>query len=218
VVDHRVPLLHLFICRSTLAATRRRCSMSLRADANTPRTPAVAVATGSCVYVYRNLRPYFKFTLPAVDIHATETSVWADLTAGTIDANKAFDALAAARYDPLESLHLLAVCMSRLFLTVPCAAFFSRADTRTRKRTCHFCNLPSLSRDQGIQLSYTSKDLLSLEDPAARTEYVASKKGVVLKQNTVVTCMETLCKSLEGDQAVSRFDAALVRSLARLPA
>ncbi len=66
-------------------------------DSNTPRTPAVAVATGSSVYVYRNLRPYFKFALPAVDIHASELSVWNDLGAGTMDPAKAFDALSAAR-------------------------------------------------------------------------------------------------------------------------
>ncbi|CAI7999114.1 Bardet-Biedl syndrome 1 protein homolog, partial [Geodia barretti] len=33
-------------------------------DTTDPRTPAVAVAAGSFVYVYKNLRPYFKFTLP----------------------------------------------------------------------------------------------------------------------------------------------------------
>ncbi len=69
----------------------------LCADTNTPRTPAVAVATGSNVYVYRNLRPYFKFALPPVTIHATETSVWADVSAGTIDATKAVELLSAAR-------------------------------------------------------------------------------------------------------------------------
>ncbi len=74
-------------CASHILAAQRRllrhnvrwpfaCALSMccsLADANTPRTPAVAVATGSFVYVYRNLRPYFKFTLPAVDIHVTET-------------------------------------------------------------------------------------------------------------------------------------------------
>lgn len=123
-------------------------------DTNTPRTPAVAVATGSNVYVYRNLRPYFKFALPPVTIHATETSVWADVSAGTIDATKAVELLSAAR-------------------------------------------------DQGVQLSYTSRDLLSLDDAGARADYVAAHRGVALKQQTVVTCMDSICKSLEGDQAVS---------------
>ncbi len=63
---------------------------------------------------------------------------------------------------------------------------------------------PGLCRDQGVQLSYTSRDLLSLDDAGARADYVAAHRGVALKQQTVVTCMDSICKSLEGDQAVSR--------------
>ena len=37
-------------------------------DTTDPRTPAVAVAAGSFVYVYKNLRPYFKFTLPHLQV------------------------------------------------------------------------------------------------------------------------------------------------------
>lgn len=38
-------------------------------DNTEPRTPAVAVASGSFIYIYRNLRPYFKFTLPSLQVH-----------------------------------------------------------------------------------------------------------------------------------------------------
>ena len=37
-------------------------------DNTEPRTPAVAVASGSFIYIYKNLRPYFKFTLPALQV------------------------------------------------------------------------------------------------------------------------------------------------------
>ena len=106
-------VMHVYRCRVLI---RRSVGRALSADSTAPRTPAVAVATGSCVYVYRNLRPYFKFTLPPVDIHATESSVWAELAAGTMDAGKAFDALAAARYVDTGAVvdvgeeQLLAVC------------------------------------------------------------------------------------------------------------
>lgn len=45
-------------------------------DQNEPRTPAVAVASGPFIYVYKNLRPYFKFTLPALEVNALEKEVW----------------------------------------------------------------------------------------------------------------------------------------------
>ncbi len=66
-------------------------------DMNTPRTPAIAVAAGSHVYVYRNLRPYFKFTLPSVDIASGELDVWDQLKAGSVTADKAFETLSGLR-------------------------------------------------------------------------------------------------------------------------
>ena len=37
---------------------------------------AIAVASGPYIYVYKNLRPYFKFTLPTLDIHPQEAELW----------------------------------------------------------------------------------------------------------------------------------------------
>ena len=37
-------------------------------DTTDPRTPAVAIAAGPFVYVYKNMRPYFKFTLPYLQV------------------------------------------------------------------------------------------------------------------------------------------------------
>ncbi len=37
-------------------------------DTTDPRTPAVAVSCGSLIYVFKNLRPYFKFTLPLLEV------------------------------------------------------------------------------------------------------------------------------------------------------
>lgn len=41
-----------------------------------PRTPALAVASGPCVYLYKNLRPYFKFTLPSLPTNPLEVDLW----------------------------------------------------------------------------------------------------------------------------------------------
>ncbi|XP_072345665.1 BBSome complex member BBS1-like [Scyliorhinus torazame] len=45
-------------------------------DTNEPRTPAVAVASGPYIYIYKNLRPYFKFTLPPLEVNSLEQDVW----------------------------------------------------------------------------------------------------------------------------------------------
>ncbi|XP_030074788.1 BBSome complex member BBS1 [Microcaecilia unicolor] len=54
-------------------------------DQNEPRTPAVAVASGPYIYVYKNLRPYFKFTLPALDVNLLEQDVWNQARQDMID-------------------------------------------------------------------------------------------------------------------------------------
>jgi Bardet-Biedl syndrome 1 protein len=143
---------------------------------NTPRTPAVAVAAGPCVYVYRNLRPYFKFTVPNVDIMAAEQEVWDQLKLGAVDAARAFEALTNARF------------VYRVKLRCP----FPMETV-----------LMLLCSDSGLQLSARSRDFLAIEDPVARDAFVGTHRNSPLKQLTVITCMETLCKSIEGDQTVS---------------
>nr|KAF6436977.1 hypothetical protein HJG59_001398 [Molossus molossus] len=45
-------------------------------DQHEPRTPALAFASGPCVYVYKNLRPYFKFSLPQLPTNTLEQDLW----------------------------------------------------------------------------------------------------------------------------------------------
>ncbi|XP_042070556.1 Bardet-Biedl syndrome 1 protein isoform X3 [Haplochromis burtoni] len=56
-------------------------------DLHEPRIPAVAVASGPCIYVYKNLRPYFKFTLPGLEINTLEQTVITCI--GTLKKNMA---------------------------------------------------------------------------------------------------------------------------------
>jgi Bardet-Biedl syndrome 1 protein len=123
-------------------------------DTHRPRTPAVAVASGSFVFIYRNLRPYFKFTLPAVTLAEEEVKIWDELKAGKVRTADAVKALAEAR-------------------------------------------------DKGVGLSSRSHNLLFLEKPEEREMFVVSSKNQTLKQQTVVTCMETMNKDMDEVDAVS---------------
>eukprot|EP00741_Cyanophora_paradoxa_P005276 tig00000865_g5115.t1 len=66
-------------------------------DQNVPRVPSVAVAAGPHIFIYRNLRPYYKFTLPSLDIDKQEADIWGELREGRIDAAKAQELLAGIR-------------------------------------------------------------------------------------------------------------------------
>ena len=60
-----------------IASQGEPCAVtSFYADDRLPRVPAVAVAAGPHVYVYRSLRPFVRFTAPAIDIDKKEIDVW----------------------------------------------------------------------------------------------------------------------------------------------
>lgn len=64
---------------------------------NSSHIPSLAVAAGSHVFIYRQLRPYRKWTCPTVEVAAVEAEVWADLRRGATDCTAAARALAEAR-------------------------------------------------------------------------------------------------------------------------
>lgn len=49
---------------------------SFISETTAPRLPSLAVAAGSCIYIYRNLRPYYKFVLPPEDVNTEEQECW----------------------------------------------------------------------------------------------------------------------------------------------
>ena len=51
-------------------------------DTTEPRVPAIAVASGAYIYIYKNLRPYFKFTLPTLEVNPSEFDLWTQVSLG----------------------------------------------------------------------------------------------------------------------------------------
>lgn len=66
-------------------------------DGDQFKLPALAIAAGPHVYIYRNLRPYYKFTVPNLEIDAKELEVWEQLRAGKSSVADAFETLANMR-------------------------------------------------------------------------------------------------------------------------
>uniref|UniRef100_A0A8C4QU40 Bardet-Biedl syndrome 1 n=1 Tax=Eptatretus burgeri TaxID=7764 RepID=A0A8C4QU40_EPTBU len=123
-------------------------------DPNQPKGLAIAVASGSCIYVYKNLRPYFKFTLPPLKINAVEQDLWAQVREDKID------------------LAMLKEMLKNLRTT------------------------------EGDSLSLRSLRFLTLTPPEMEP-FIDLHKDVILKRETVITCMSTLKKSLAEEHAVS---------------
>jgi len=59
--------------------------VTLYSDQRYPRIPVVAVASGPSVYVYRCLKPYFKFSLPTLEVNALEQDLWLQVKLLSLD-------------------------------------------------------------------------------------------------------------------------------------
>jgi Bardet-Biedl syndrome 1 protein len=53
------------------------------------RIPSLAVACGQTIYIYKRLRPHYKFRLPAAPISEEEAEVWKGLNEETLIADMA---------------------------------------------------------------------------------------------------------------------------------
>ena len=124
-------------------------------DTNDPRTPAVAVASGPFIYIYKNLRPYFKFTLPPLDVNAVEQDLWSQAKDDKIDVHVLGEMLESLRNEGSEGM-----------------------------------------------LTVRSLKFLSLE-PEEMEAFASVHKHTPLKRQTVITCMNTMKKTMADDDAVS---------------
>ncbi|XP_002732274.1 BBSome complex member BBS1-like [Saccoglossus kowalevskii] len=124
-------------------------------DTNEPRTPAIAVASGPYIYVYKNLRPYFKFTLPPLEVNEVEEQLWNQTREDKIDVRVLREMLDSLRRENTDSS-----------LTV---------------RSLRFLML----------------------DPDQMEAFADLHKHSPMKKQTVITCMDTLKKSMSDDDAIS---------------
>lgn len=122
-------------------------------DLNEPRTPAVAVASGPYIFVYKNLRPYFKFTLPSLMVEPREELLWEQLRESQVSKDSLIDGI-------------------------------------------------EILRNEGAVLTVRSLKLLQLSSHDQDT-FISKHKNTALKRQTVITCLNTLKKSMAEEDAVS---------------
>ncbi|KAF2361456.1 Bardet-Biedl syndrome 1 N-terminal [Trinorchestia longiramus] len=68
-------------------------------DTTEPQLPAVAVASGSYIYIYKNLRPYFKFTLPTLEVNPLEYDAWNQARDDLLDVSLLYEILDSLRHE-----------------------------------------------------------------------------------------------------------------------
>lgn len=124
---------------------------SFFSDEREPRLPAIAVAGGSHVFIYRNLRPFFKFKLPLLPVDEREQGAWSSAIAGDLPPLELRTTLARLRDDGVDltlvsgtkpplvyrcrefgSIDVAACCLGRMG---PCVTRTSPTRVRTPRPT-----------------------------------------------------------------------------------
>ncbi|XP_012876297.1 PREDICTED: Bardet-Biedl syndrome 1 protein [Dipodomys ordii] len=139
-----------------------------------PRTPALALASGPCVYVYKNLRPYFKFSLPQLPPNPVEQDLWNQAKEDQIDPLTLKEMLESIREKaevPLsvQSLRFLQLDLSEM------EPFVNQHKSKSIKRQTVITTMTTLKKNLAdedaiscLVLGTENKELLVL-DPEAFT-------------------------------------------------
>lgn len=88
-------------------------------------------------------------------------------------------------------------CVAESLTSVLCCIRRGEMDAETA-----YSNLMQ-ARESGIFLTARSLDLILLEEPSRRAEYVDEVKGVQFAQQTLITCLETLKRDSDDHDGVT---------------
>nr|XP_028689035.1 Bardet-Biedl syndrome 1 protein isoform X3 [Macaca mulatta] len=106
-----------------------------------PRTPALALASGPCVYVYKNLRPYFKFSLPQLPPNPLEQDLWNQAKEDRIDPLTLKEMLESIRETAEEPLSVQSLRFLQLELS-EMEAFVNQHKSNSIKRQMSLPSVP----------------------------------------------------------------------------
>ena len=94
-------------------------------DGNEPQTPAIGVASGAFLYVYKNMKPFYKFSLPALEVNPLEMDAWMQVSSESIDVAMLKDVLNNVRLD-----------IGDTYLSARSQAFLELEDTSEMEKVC----------------------------------------------------------------------------------
>lgn len=76
--------------------------ISFYTDELEPRVPAIGVACGSDLLIYKNTKPFYKFSVPSTPIAPLEEDVWKRIDEGVVSHDKALNELKSINYNLLS--------------------------------------------------------------------------------------------------------------------
>ncbi|KAJ8309310.1 hypothetical protein KUTeg_014184 [Tegillarca granosa] len=168
---------------------------------------AIAVASGPYIYVYKNLKPYFKFTLPTLEVNPIEMDLWGQVRENKINIFVLREMLEGMRSEgvpltvrSLRYLQLTDVADFEAFVNL-----YKNAPLRRQTViTCLSTLKKSMADEDAISclvLGTESKSVYVL-DPEAFTVLTTGKKLWTVKLPANITTIETMEYNQKGFKAV----------------
>jgi hypothetical protein len=153
------------------------CAMvSFYSELSANQLPSLAIAGGSHIYIYRNLIPYHKYTLPSISLDQIETDIWRALRLNEADPASAVVRTCACERDVIRS------CVQHKFISLNSNNSNTHINTRTQV-------ILRDAMDNGVGLSARSLNLLSLKSSNAQKKFIESVKHEPVQQLTTTTCL-----------------------------
>ncbi|RWS29918.1 Bardet-Biedl syndrome 1 protein-like protein [Leptotrombidium deliense] len=148
--------------------------LAFHMDTLDPQVPAIAVASGAYLYIYKNLKPFYKFALPELPVNETENDAWMQIKEEKIDCLSLKQTLETLR---LEIGEVGLTPRSQKFLSLSNAqemeAFVSSQENQTLRRlqiiTCVASIKKTVDDEKAIScfiLGTENKDIFIIEPDA----------------------------------------------------
>lgn len=148
-------------------------------DTHEPRTPAIAVASGPFIYIYKNLRPYFKFTLPPLEVNSVEEDLWNQVREGRINVHVLREMLEGMRADGTT-------------LTVRSLRYLQLMDAGDMVQFCEVYKDSPLKRQTVITCLGTLKKSMAEEDAISCLVLGTEDKSVYVLDPEAFTVLATM--------------------------
>jgi len=71
--------------------------VSVYMDLAEPRTPGLVVASGSSLFIYKNMKPYYKYNLQLLTVLPEEAEIWNQIHHGNVDISTLAEALSSLK-------------------------------------------------------------------------------------------------------------------------
>ena len=150
-------------------------------------TPALAVAAGSVLFVYKRLKPFFKFQLPPLPLNQKEVDAWAQVTSQQINIEALKDILRGLQQQAGE-----------IPLTSRSTRLLSLTDSKEMEQLIQANKDQSLKRQSVITCVTTLKRSVSDEDAVSCLVLGTENRDILFIEPDAFTVLTTVSLQLHA--------------------